>query len=464
MTTYEPLTVSTMAVAEGECELEACEGGICAAQGIRAAGVFAGFRHNPGRKDLALVVADETCTCAATFTQNCFCAAPIQVSRPRAARGKARAVVINSGNANAATGEQGTKVALESAEIVANELGCAPEEVLVASTGVIGVPMSTEPFLSGVPAAAAKLDASAGAAQAAACAIMTTDTHPKESSYRVTTPTHTGHAGHASGAGTTPGSAAATQGNAGTTQGSTAAIQNSAGTTCIHVGGLAKGSGMIQPNMATMLAVVTTDALVSVEAAQAALTYAVNNSFNKVTVDSDTSTNDCCFLLATGKAQGDVIECDSPGFHAFAAGVRAVCEDLARQIAADGEGATKLITVDVMGAHSAEDADTVARSIANSPLVKTAVFGHDANWGRIAAAAGKSGVVFDQYEVDIDFLGVPTCRKGLSVPFDEDDMLKRFEANEIPIVVSLGSGAYATRVWTCDLTHDYVSINADYRT
>ena len=183
-----------------------------------------------------------------------------------------------------------------------------------------------------------------------------------------------------------------------------------------------------------------------------------------MTVDSDTSTNDTCILLATGAAGGEAIGEDSPAFATIAAAIRCACENLARKIAADGEGATKLVTVDVVGAASDEDADTVARSIANSPLVKTAIFGHDANWGRVAGAAGKCGVEFDQYGVDIDFLGVPVLRAGLPLPMDEEDMLRRFEEPEIDIAVNLGVGVCSARIWTCDLTHDYVTINGDYRT
>ena len=232
----------------------------------------------------------------------------------------------------------------------------------------------------------------------------------------------------------------------------------------ICVGGFVKGSGMIQPNMATMLAVITTDAPMSAEAAQQALSAAVRVSFNKVTVDSDTSTNDSCFFLATGEAGGPEIEPGTPAFDAVAEALRYVCEQLARKIAADGEGSTKLVTVDVLGAANEEDAETVARAIANSPLVKTAIFGRDANWGRIAAAAGKCGVMFDQTNVDIDLLGVPVCRRGLTVPFSEEQMLRLFARPEIPIVISLGEGDASCRMWTCDLTHEYVTINGDYRT
>lgn len=406
-----------------------CEGGVCAAEGMRAAGVCAMLRDDPHRRDLALVAADETCTCAGVFTQNRFCAAPVQVSRERASKGRARAVVLNSGNANASTGSPGVEVARKTSALVARELGCTEEEVLVASTGVIGVPMALDGFVTGIPSAVAALDHSAQAAHDAARAVMTTDTVPKESAYVVRVP-----------------------------------VGEDGAEVPVRVGGFVKGSGMIQPNMATMLSVLATDAPLTARAAHEALLSAVKATFNKVTVDSDTSTNDTCVLFATGKAGGPAIDTGSAAFPAVAAAVRAVCEDLARKIAADGEGATKLVTVDVLGAATAQDAETVARSIANSPLVKTAIFGHDANWGRVAAAAGKCGVDFDQYGVDIDLLGVPVLRAGLPLPMDEEDMLRRFEASEVKIAISLGVGDASARVWTCDLTHEYVTINGDYRT
>ena len=429
MSTLAPIAVPATITDPASIGFAPCEGGVCAAAGIKAAGISAGFRKNPNRKDLALVVADESCVCAATFTQNRFCAAPVQVSRQRAAAGIARAVILNSGNANAATGQPGLEVAVASSTLVADALGCTSDEVLVASTGVIGVPLGLEKFETGVPTIVAALDDSAASAHDAACAVMTTDTVPKEVSI----------AGKV---------ACGDEG---------APIE-------VHVGGFTKGSGMIQPNMATMLCVLATDAPLTVEAARAALRAAVYNTFNKVTVDSDTSTNDSCFLLATGAAGGEPIEVGTPAYEQVAAAIRCACENLARKIAADGEGATKLVTVDVVGAATDADADTVARAIANSPLVKTAIFGHDANWGRIAGAAGKCGVMFDQEDVDIDFMGVPVCRGGLTVPMDEEDMLRRFEDPEVTIAVSLGAGSASTRIWTCDLTHDYVTINGDYRT
>ncbi len=407
-----------------------CEGGVCAAKGIKAAGVHAGFRKDPNRLDMALVVADKPAVAAATFTTNRFCAAPVTVSRAHVADGCARAVILNSGNANAATGEPGLAVAEKTAAHVAAALGCEANDVLVASTGVIGQQLDFAPFEEGVPAAIDQLGANAEAAHHAACAVMTTDTVPKEASFEGELTTDSGEK------------------------------------YTVHLGGFVKGSGMIQPNMATMLCVMSCDAALTPKAAHEALLAAVKTTFNKVTVDSDTSTNDTAILLATGEAApaGHVIDVDSAEYPAIAAGIKAVCGELARKIAADGEGSTKLVTVNVLGAADDAAADTVARAIANSPLVKTAIFGHDANWGRVAAAAGKCGVPFDQTRVDIDFMGVPVCRGGLTVPMDEDDMLRRFEAPEIDIVVDLHDGDAACRIWTCDLTHDYVTINGDYRT
>ena len=432
MNDFAPLEVPTPGDTPEAFGFAPCEGGVCAAAGIKAAGVHAGFRRDPKRLDMALVVADAgtDCVAAGTFTTNRFCAAPVIVSREHVADGHARAVILNSGNANAATGDPGLEVARSTADLVAASLGCEPGDVLVASTGVIGAPLPFGPFEAGVPAALEALAATPAAAHDAACAVMTTDTVPKEASFA----------------------------------GEVAAADGSAYT--VHVGGFVKGSGMIQPNMATMLCVMSTDAALTEDAAHEALLSAVKQTFNKVTVDSDTSTNDTAILLATGAAApaGERIGVDSAAYPAFAAALKAVCGELARKIAADGEGSTKLVTVNVLGAPDDAAADTVARSIANSPLVKTAIFGHDANWGRVAAAAGKCGVPFDQRRVDIDFMGVPVCRAGLTVPMDEDDMLRRFEAPEIDIVVDLHEGPAACRIWTCDLTHDYVTINGDYRT
>ncbi len=406
-------------------------GGATTARGFAAAGVRAGFRKEPGRLDMALVAADEPCACAAVFTKNVFCSAPVAVSREHLdgqGYGTARAVVVNSGNANAATGQRGIDVARETARIVGEALGCPPEEVLVASTGVIGVHLPVQPFESAAPAAVAALSAAGG--RDAARAIMTTDTRPKEA-------------------------AVAFSGDGVGYDGCTFAV-----------GGMAKGSGMIMPDMATMIAVITTDAPVLPDALRAALGRAVGASFNKVTVDSDTSTNDSCFLLASGAAApagAPPFQPGGPAFQLFEQALAAVCEDLARQMAADGEGATRLVTVNVAGAATDEDADRAARAVANSPLVKTAVCGRDANWGRIAAAIGKSGAAFRQEDAAIDIMGMPVCRGGLTVAFDEDEALRRFERPEIVIDIDLGAGDAETTVWTCDFTHEYITINGDYR-
>ncbi len=406
-------------------------GGVTSAQGFKAAGVHAGFRKNPERFDLALLVADEPAACAATFTQNVFCAAPVTVSREHldgVSYGTARALVINSGTANAATGSVGIESARQTAELVSQAVGCPATEVMVASTGVIGVQLNMETFESGVPLAFAALSEQGGAN--AARAIITTDTHPKECAVTF--------AGDAIGY---PG-------------------------TTFTIGGMAKGSGMIMPNMATMISAITTDAPVASNLLHKALKSAVATSFNKVTVDSDTSTNDCCFLFASGAAAPNAqpFAEGSAAFDLFQHALQAVCDTLARAMAADGEGATRLITVRVAGAANDEQADMAARAIANSPLVKTAIFGHDANWGRIAGAAGRSGAQFRQEDVSIDIMGLPVLRNGLPVPFSEEEALRRFERPEIDIDVDLGAGSSRTVMWTCDFSHEYVTINGDYRT
>ena len=410
-------------------------GGVTAARGFRAAGVHVGFRDDPGRLDLALVAADEPCAAAAVFTQNVFCAAPVQVNRERLdeggpgapSYGTARAVVVNSGVANAATGERGREAARAMAEMTADAVGCPASEVLVASTGVIGVHLPLGPLEEGAPAAVAALSREGGAA--AARAIMTTDTRPKECAV--------------------------------TFDGDDVGYPGVRFT----VGAMAKGSGMIMPNMATMIAVVTTDAPVLACDLAPALRAAADASFNRVTVDSDTSTNDSCFLLASGAAAPGAAPMapGTPAFARFRQALDQVCVTLARAMAADGEGATRLVTVTVRGAATPADAQLAARTVANSPLFKTAVYGHDANWGRIAAALGRSGAAFSQEDVDIDILGLPVCREGLTVPFDEDEALRRFEGPEVAVVAHLGAGDAEATVWTCDFSHEYVSINGDYR-
>ena len=405
-------------------------GGVTSARGFKAAGVHAGFRKDPNRLDLALVAADEPAACAATFTQNVFCAAPVIVSREhlQSSGGIARALIVNSGTANAATGSRGLDDARSTAGIVAHAMGCPENEVMVASTGVIGVHLPMETFESGVPLVKEALSVNGGAN--AARAIMTTDTHSKEAAVSF--------------------------------EGDDFGYPNCTFT----VGGMVKGSGMIMPNMATMIACLTTDAPIQSDALRDVLLRVVRQTFNKVTVDSDTSTNDSCFLFASGAAAPGAkpFQPGGPALDRFEQVLLAVCTKLARMMATDGEGATRLVTVNVAGAATDADADAAARTIANSPLVKTAVFGHDANWGRIAAAAGRSGATFEQENVDIDILGLPVLRQGLPVPFDEDEALRRFERPEVVIDVDLGAGNSSTTIWTCDFSHDYVTINGDYRT
>ena len=408
------------------------DGGVTSAAGFKAAGIHAGFRKNPERLDFALVCADEPAAAAGVFTRNRFCAAPVTVSREHlggAERGYGlvQAIAINSGNANAATGEPGLACARDICEITAQIVGCETEQALVASTGVIGIPLEIDLFETAIPSAYDALSRKGGAN--AARAIITTDTHPKE--YAISYESQ---------------------------------VLEYAGVT-FTVGGMVKGSGMIMPNMATMICILTTDAPVRPAVLHGLLVQAVGQSFNKVTVDSDTSTNDTCVLMASGAAAPGLpaIEPGTPAYDELALALHEVCQSLARRIAADGEGASKLVTVQVSGAATPEDADLAARAVANSPLVKTAIAGRDCNWGRIAMALGKCGAVFRQEDVSIDIMGIPVCRGGLTVPFDEDDALRRFEVPEIIISADLGAGACSTTVWTCDLTHEYVHINGDYR-
>lgn len=413
-------------------------GGVCAPLGFRANGVHAGFRKNVNKRDLAIIVADEPCATAATFTQNVFCAPPVRFckSQLEASSGSTswaemQAVVINSGNANAATGEPGMKACVHTAKLASSAIGCDARDVLVASTGVIGVQLPMEPFETGLCDAVAGLSNDGGSF--AAEAIMTTDTHSKECAV-VFRGDEIGYPG------------------------------------CeFKVGGMAKGSGMIMPNMATMISVITTDAPISASDLYRALKQAVDDSFNKVTVDSDTSTNDTCIAMASGLALAKntdkkMFEKGSVAFSTFEAALQEVCTCLAKQMAADGEGATRLVEVTVKGAKSEQDSDAAARTVANSPLVKTAIAGRDANWGRIAAALGRSGASFEQEDVDISIMGIEVCKGGLALDFDEDEAARAFEEHEIAIVADLHAGPYSSTVWTCDLTHDYITINADYRT
>jgi glutamate N-acetyltransferase/amino-acid N-acetyltransferase len=395
-------------------------GGVTSPAGFRASGVACGIKAN-GRPDLALIVCDSAASAAAVFTTNVAQAAPILVSREHLERsgGRARAVVVNSGCANACTGADGLAHAREMTRLAAEAAGCAPEEVLVASTGVIGVKLPMPAVTQGIAAAAAALARDGGGD--AARAIMTTDPFPKE-----------------------------------------AAADATLRGTAFRVGGMAKGSGMIEPMMATMLGFVTTDARVEPVLLQAALKSAVDETFNAISVDGECSTNDCVFALASGASGVTIGEADVP---ALTAALKRVCEPLAIGIVRGGEGATKLITIHVTGARTAGEAKATARAIANSPLVKTAVHGADPNWGRLVAVAGRAtrALVLDRARIRIG----PVELFSGGTPHDDraPQAAQYLQGKDVTLEVDLGAGGTAeARMWSCDLSAEYVRINADYRT
>ncbi len=395
------------------------DGGITAPAGFLAAGVSAGIKKS-GKRDVCLIVAETPCAAAAVFTTSATAAPPVLVSREHVAGGTLKAVAVNAGNANACTGEPGMSDARAMAAAAADALGCAPHEVCVCSTGVIGVPLPLHLVTAGIAEAAGQLDSTNG--EAAAEAIMTTDTFVKQIALSVEAEGRT-----------------------------------------FTVGGIAKGSGMIQPNMATMLAFLTTDAPLSSAACDSLLREAVAKSFNRITVDSDTSTNDTCVLMASGAEGGGMLEAGSTTYAAVAAAIAEVAIALAKMVVRDGEGATKFVTVNVGGAASEDDAELAAFSIANSPLFKTALFGEDANWGRVAMAVGKSGAALDPARLKIVFAGILTCENGTAVVFDEAEAARALAASEIDVDADLGVGDASATVWTCDLSYGYVKINGEYR-
>jgi glutamate N-acetyltransferase/amino-acid N-acetyltransferase len=395
--------------------------GVTTPQGFTAAGVSAGIKRSAEQLDLALIVSDTPATAAAVFTTSRAQAAPVLVAREHLERsnGTARAIIVNSGCANACTGDEGLQVARDMAGETARLLECRPEEVLVASTGVIGVALPMDKVARGLPAAVASLAADQGAA--AARAIMTTDPFPKE-----------------------------------------AAALMMAGARTIRVGGMAKGSGMIEPMLATMLGFLTTDAAVPKPLLDRALREAVEDTFNAITVDGECSTNDCVMVLANG-ASGVTI--DDANYFEFLGALTAVCRALALGIVRGGEGATKLVTVTVTGAASPTEARRAAKAIANSLLVKTAVHGGDPNWGRLIAVAGRAGVAFELSRAAVAIGSTVLFRDGR--PYDEasPEAAEYLKANtDVLLSVNLGAGTASSTVWTCDLSAEYVRINADYRT
>lgn len=398
--------------------------GVTFPAGFMAGAAAAGVKHGASgpprgthdRLDVALLIADRPCSAAAVFTSNQVIAAPLVVTRRHLERGQLRALVVNSGNANACTGAQGERDALAMTRAAAAKLGTAPDEVAVASTGVIGIPLPVDRIAKAIDA----IQPSVEGWDALSRAIMTTDTRPKVAEREVWL------AGRP-----------------------------------VRVGGVAKGAGMIHPNMATLLAFLTTDAVLSAPAADRALRQAVDASFNAISVDGDTSTNDMALLLASG-ASGVTLEGD--GWAEFAAALTEVCDELARAIVADGEGATKVFEVRVRGAASDEDARAAARTITTSNLVKAAVHGADPNWGRILAAAGRSGARVDARKASVRIGDVDVFVSGSPADWDAAAVRRIFERAEIEIVVDLGLGTGTARAWGCDLSAEYVRVNSEYTT
>ena len=396
-------------------------GGITAVPGIRASGVHGGLKPD-NQKDVALIVADSPAVAAGVFTRNRVCAATVLLSREHLEDQIAQAIVVNSGNANACTGEPGLDNAREMASLVGDQLDIEPQNVLVSSTGVIGVQLPMDAIRKGIERAADTLREDGG--HDAAQAIMTTDTVPKE-----------------------------------------IAVEIEVGGEKVKIGGMTKGSGMIAPNMATMLAFLAADVNIAGAPLQEALRKSVNKSFNRVTVDTDTSTNDTVQILATGSARNsEITEASGDSYDAFCEGLEFVCIELAKKIAQDGEGATKLIEVVVKNAKNETEAELAARATAESPLVKTAVFGKDANWGRIMMAVGKSEAQFDPYQVNVWLGDYQLVKAGMDSGFDEEKATQLFSEDTVTITVDLNVGDAEATMWTCDYSYDYIKINADYRT
>ena len=400
------------------------EGGVCAAAGFKAAGVHCGIRKNQTKRDLGLIVSDCKASAAAVHTTNLVKGAPLLVTKEHLADGTAQAILCNSGNANTCNAD-GPQIANAMCQLAADQLGLAPEDVAIASTGVIGQPLNLEVIQAGMAPLAA--DLAYHNSLHAATAIMTTDTIPKE-----------------------------------------AAVEFELDGKVCHLGGIAKGSGMIHPNMATMLVFLTTDAAISSELLQKALSTDVQSTFNMVSVDGDTSTNDMVTILANGMAGNTLITQEGEDFAVFMKALNTVTMQLCKMLAGDGEGATHLLECKVSGAADLATARTVAKSVICSPLVKAAIFGADANWGRVLCAIGYSGADVNVQAVDVAFVSkagcIEVCKAGAGIPFSEEKAKQILLEHEIEIHVELNSGSAESTAWGCDLTYDYVKINGDYRT
>jgi len=415
--------------------MKVISGGVCAPKGFFAGGIRCGIKSTSQKNDLAIIYSQGLCTASAMFTKNKVKAASILVSKKNISNNKLRAVIVNSGNANACTGRKGIDAALKMAQLTADVLSIDKSEVAVASTGVIGVQLPVDLIENNIGALKESIrDNEEGHAQALT-AIMTTDTRRKE-----------------------------------------IAVEIEIDGKPVHIGAMAKGSGMIHPNMATMLCFITTDAAIKAEALDLSLFSAVRRSFNLISVDGDTSTNDMVLVMANGEAGNAPISSYSkqgaikdvrPDFKIFAEALEYVCVELAKMIARDGEGATKLITVTVTGAFCDDTAQLLAKSVVSSNLVKAACFGADANWGRVLCAMGYSGADFSPEKTAISFSGkagsVKVCEDGQPVPFSEEKAKEILSEEEIEIVISMQDGRGAASAWGCDLTYDYVKINGDYR-
>ena len=404
--------------------MKVIEGGVCAAKGFRANGVHCGIRKNHSKKDLSLIFSTVPASAAAVYTTNLVKGAPLTVTKKHIANGTAQAVICNSGNANTCNAN-GIEIAEEMSALAASALGISAEDVVVASTGVIGQPLSIAPIAAGLPELAAGL--SDNGSGTAAEGIMTTDTVRKEVAVEFTL----------------------------------------GGKTC-RLGGIAKGSGMIHPNMATMLVFLTTDAAISPAMLQKALSGDIANTFNMLSIDGDTSTNDMVAILANGLAGNPEVTEEGEDFTAFMQALNSVTIALCRKIAGDGEGATKLLECKVTGAANQTTAKTVAKSVICSSLLKAAMFGADANWGRVLCAIGYSGADVDVNKVDVAFSSpagtVAVCKDGAGLAFSEEKAKQVLLEKEIEILVELNSGNAVSTAWGCDLTYDYVRINGDYRT
>ena len=400
------------------------EGGVCAAKGFKASGIHCGIRKSRTKRDLSLIFSEKPASCAAVYTTNLVKGAPLDVTKSHISDGIAQAVICNSGNANTCNAD-GIEIAEKMCDLLAKELKIKASDVVVASTGVIGQKLDITPIKNGIPQLVSELSQYGN--ENAAEGIMTTDTVKKE-----------------------------------------LAVNFQIGDKTCTIGGMAKGSGMIHPNMATMLVFITTDADISPKMLKKALSTDIANTFNMVSVDGDTSTNDMVTVMANGMAGNSLIDSDGPDFEIFMQALNTITVSLCRMIAGDGEGATKLLECKVTGASDKQTAKTVAKSVICSSLLKAAMFGADANWGRVLCAIGYSGAKVDVNKIDVSFKSsqgtIDVCKNGAGVDFSEEKAKEILLQKEIDILVELNSGKEEATAWGCDLTYDYVKINGDYRT